>query len=284
MTLRVRRGTNAERLTVTPQEGEPVYTTDTKKFYVGDGTTVGGVEVTDAENLPTLPAGEALYKLNVDSSGNGTWVEDLLPDPTTGTTSQVVTVNTAANGYILQNPPGGGGGSTTSLFQSGIISSTFASGTISIPNGTTVTIADITLELTSQFNQDVANLFTLSTTNGQSIITFNSDGFFILGIEDLDITGTTAFPGDFPSSILRTASIVITPVTGTPEVIATATSTALSNAFTITLAGDERIIQFSQNDTLAVSLKLEASSTSSNARVALTMNTSILNKLFFYKI
>ena len=112
MTLRVRRGTNAERLTVTPQEGEPVYTTDTKKFYVGDGTTVGGVEVTDAENLPTLPAGEALYKLNVDSSGNGTWVEDLLPDPTTGTSTQVVTVNVAQDGYVLQSSSGGGGGVT----------------------------------------------------------------------------------------------------------------------------------------------------------------------------
>jgi len=42
MSLKIRRGTNAERLTITPAEGELIYTTDTKNLYVGDGATVGG--------------------------------------------------------------------------------------------------------------------------------------------------------------------------------------------------------------------------------------------------
>lgn len=45
MSLRIRRGTNAERSGVTFLEGELVYTTDTKKMFVGDGTTVGGIAV-----------------------------------------------------------------------------------------------------------------------------------------------------------------------------------------------------------------------------------------------
>ena len=45
MSLRIRRGTNAQRAGVTFFEGELVYTTDTKKLFVGDGTTVGGVAV-----------------------------------------------------------------------------------------------------------------------------------------------------------------------------------------------------------------------------------------------
>jgi hypothetical protein len=47
MALRLRRGTEAQRTAqVVPfQEGELVYITDTKKLYVGDGTTVGGVPV-----------------------------------------------------------------------------------------------------------------------------------------------------------------------------------------------------------------------------------------------
>ena len=45
MPLRIRRGTDAERLTITPLEGELIYTTDTKLVYVGDGTTVGGLDV-----------------------------------------------------------------------------------------------------------------------------------------------------------------------------------------------------------------------------------------------
>ena len=45
MALRLRRGTDAERLLITPQEGELVYTTDSKKLFVGDGSTTGGVPV-----------------------------------------------------------------------------------------------------------------------------------------------------------------------------------------------------------------------------------------------
>jgi len=43
MALRLRRGTDAERLLVTPLQGELIYATDTKKLYVGDGAILGGV-------------------------------------------------------------------------------------------------------------------------------------------------------------------------------------------------------------------------------------------------
>jgi hypothetical protein len=46
MSLKIRRGTDAERLTITPAEGELIYTTDTKELYIGDGSTVGGNLVT----------------------------------------------------------------------------------------------------------------------------------------------------------------------------------------------------------------------------------------------
>jgi hypothetical protein len=42
MALQLRRGTDAERKLVTFAEGELIYTSDTKKVFVGDGTTVGG--------------------------------------------------------------------------------------------------------------------------------------------------------------------------------------------------------------------------------------------------
>lgn len=45
MALRLRRGTDAERLTIIPLQGELIYTTDTKKLYVGDGAEIGGVLV-----------------------------------------------------------------------------------------------------------------------------------------------------------------------------------------------------------------------------------------------
>jgi hypothetical protein len=43
MSLRIRRGTAAELTTIAPEEGELIYTTDTKKLYVGDGATFGGI-------------------------------------------------------------------------------------------------------------------------------------------------------------------------------------------------------------------------------------------------
>lgn len=45
MALRLRRGTDAERQTILPLQGELIYVTDTKKLYVGDGATQGGVLV-----------------------------------------------------------------------------------------------------------------------------------------------------------------------------------------------------------------------------------------------
>ena len=46
MAIQIRRGLAAARTSITPLEGELLYTTDTKQIYVGDGTTPGGNIVT----------------------------------------------------------------------------------------------------------------------------------------------------------------------------------------------------------------------------------------------
>jgi len=45
MALQFRKVLEVDRLTFTPVAGEPVYTFDEKKLYIGDGTTVGGVNI-----------------------------------------------------------------------------------------------------------------------------------------------------------------------------------------------------------------------------------------------
>lgn len=45
MIIRVRRGLEVNRLSYTPQLGEPTFTTDEKKLYIGDGSTPGGILV-----------------------------------------------------------------------------------------------------------------------------------------------------------------------------------------------------------------------------------------------
>lgn len=73
MALRIRRGTDAERLTVTPQSGEPIYTTDTKLLYVGDGTTVGGKLISGTvsdDTSPQLGGNLDLNGNNITGTGN----------------------------------------------------------------------------------------------------------------------------------------------------------------------------------------------------------------------
>lgn len=45
MPFQIRRGTEAERVSITPAVAEPIFTTDTKRLYVGDGSTPGGIRV-----------------------------------------------------------------------------------------------------------------------------------------------------------------------------------------------------------------------------------------------
>jgi len=53
--LLVRRGTDADRKNVTLSEGELGYTVDTKKLYIGDGQTIGGVPAGGVSFLGTYP-------------------------------------------------------------------------------------------------------------------------------------------------------------------------------------------------------------------------------------
>jgi len=66
MAFQFRRGTDAERQSITPKTGEPLYVTDTGQVYVGDGTTQGGLLVSAAvsdDDSPSLGG-------NLDLNGN----------------------------------------------------------------------------------------------------------------------------------------------------------------------------------------------------------------------
>tara|TARA_B110000305_G_scaffold118267_1_gene132813 strand:+ start:250 stop:1464 length:1215 start_codon:yes stop_codon:yes gene_type:complete len=90
MALQVRRGTNAERLGITPSEGELIYTTDTKQIYVGDGTTAGG----NASIAGTIDS------LLADSTPQLGGTLDLNNNDITGTGNITITGNIQATGNI----------------------------------------------------------------------------------------------------------------------------------------------------------------------------------------
>lgn len=76
MALQIRRGTNADRLTITPTEGELIYTTDSKRVFVGDGTTAGGNDISAGieslleDNTPQLGGNLDLNGNNIVGTGN----------------------------------------------------------------------------------------------------------------------------------------------------------------------------------------------------------------------
>jgi cytoskeletal protein CcmA (bactofilin family) len=68
MALRLRRGTDQQRQLITPLEGELIYTTDTKRLYIGDGTTAGGIAVDTAGQF--LGSNLDLSGYDIDGQGN----------------------------------------------------------------------------------------------------------------------------------------------------------------------------------------------------------------------
>ena len=79
MALQIRRGTDAERQSITPNEGELVFATDTNKLYVGgkispsETLEVGGILVKgalDTDTSPQLSANLDLNGNNITGTGN----------------------------------------------------------------------------------------------------------------------------------------------------------------------------------------------------------------------
>lgn len=70
MALKLRRGTDAERLTITPEAGEPIWV-DNNTLYVGDGSTTGGIKITGDINADLATASiDALSDVDTSSVGH----------------------------------------------------------------------------------------------------------------------------------------------------------------------------------------------------------------------
>lgn len=71
MSLRIRRGTDAQRQGITFDLGEPVFTTDTQKLYIGDGVTAGGKNILATSAGTGLTWNATTQTLNVTGGGGG---------------------------------------------------------------------------------------------------------------------------------------------------------------------------------------------------------------------
>lgn len=131
MAIKIRRGLDADRTSVIFEEGEVLYTTDTKSFFIGDGVTAGGNQIggtTAAELLKTevhnatgstLTAGQVVYLSGNTGNKPNAVLAKADAEATSSKTIGLVIINIAnnANGYIATD--GLLGDLNTSMFAPG---------------------------------------------------------------------------------------------------------------------------------------------------------------------
>jgi hypothetical protein len=194
MSLQIRRGTEAERLTITPLTAELIYTIDTKLVYVGDGTTVGGILVGSGNANGSYGNANVVALLNSGLAGN------IIP-----TVDSLYSLGNATNQWkdlyvsnatiYLANVPLTGNATTLSFDGVPLISANgtaniTTTGTITGGNvvidavGGGITFADDTVQTTAAqpyTDADVADFLESGTLDSNIVTTANISGAFILG-------------------------------------------------------------------------------------------------------
>ena len=182
MSLQIRRGTEAERLSITPLTAELIYTIDTQLVYIGDGVTVGGILVGSGggngnygnANVVSLlnsglggniiPTVDNLYSL-----GNSTrqWSDLYVSNSTIYMNNVPLTAN--ATTVLFDGVPLVSSDGTADIATTGNI----LAGNFIIDSGGGITFSDGSTQTTAAqpyLDSDVAN-FLASGTDSQNIVT-----------------------------------------------------------------------------------------------------------------
>lgn len=207
MALRIRRGTDAERQTIVPAQGEPVYVTDTKKLFVGDGATQGGTLVGpqdqsnfDVVNDTTPQLGGSLDLNGNDITGTGNINID-------GTITATGTVNLGDNS-------GGDELNVGALITSSLRPATANAYDLGTPNRpwANAYIRDIVAEETIEAN---------NITVKESIVSENSTVIYNGATDSLNVTSITAasIDGDLTGSVYMddSSTVLVDAVNGVFE-------------------------------------------------------------------
>jgi hypothetical protein len=224
--VKIRRGSDDQRKAIILEEGELGYTTDTKRLFIGDGITKGGLAVAPQVYTPLsntysitgvtaivgeiVPAGSLIYQLtSSDYSSLSSWaIISTKPDNTTleytGIDSKVLS--------IKSNAIGGNSFNSTAAYEFGGIIATSSNGlsanvdgTYAILSSNKVTISPISADKISSSAIDAGlvggNGNKLSLNIGPSFAFDNTTKFLKLTslpskIATLDSIDTTTIYGD----------------------------------------------------------------------------------------
>lgn len=104
MALKIRRGTDLQRQSITPSEGELLYTIDTKKLFVGDGSTQGGTKVAPVSTADLVE--DSGYKFFTDERAQDATAALFTSSSTVSTTHTNITFayNDAAQKIVATVP------------------------------------------------------------------------------------------------------------------------------------------------------------------------------------
>lgn len=192
--LRVRQGTESERLLIIPATGEPIWVTDTKKFYIGDGTTIGGIFMS-----PVSVTGSGNVIVNTVSGVSTVFVSGLSTSGHTHISSNITDFNSTVSGLIpVKNILAGtniGISNTSGIFTisvtgisvsgggvSGSGYSPFTTGTLDTAILPTITSSNVNNELHSTiingYNNSISNVGAAGTFDQCSIINGNNNQIY----------------------------------------------------------------------------------------------------------
>ena len=156
MALRIRRGLSSDRTSITPEQGEFLYTTDTYQVYIGDGVTAGGKPLytltsLGAIGLTDLSASSPLsynnttgaFSIQIASStqsgylSNTNWItfnnkQNALTLTTTGTSGAATLIGSTLNIPIY----GSGGGGSGSVTDVSVVTANGLAGTVATSTST----------------------------------------------------------------------------------------------------------------------------------------------------
>jgi hypothetical protein len=189
MSLKIRRGTNSERLTITPVEGELIYTTDTKRLFVGDGATVGGNVV--SLSLAVDPStGNVTFNSGLVAS-TGMTVQGLLTlDQSTGPAILPLTNNVADIGSTAKK--------FLNLYSTNVNTSNLVSPQMTISGNTLTILPSIS---------NVQNTIRLQATRNRAALRLRFINTETTKINSTTITGTIAFEKQDAASTFITSEI-----------------------------------------------------------------------------
>lgn len=193
MSLRIRRGTDAQRQQITPDEGELIFTTNTQKLYMGDGVTQGGINIGQTLAGAGLVFDSITQTLQATGGGNGggSGLTSLSQDlnPALGGNLNLNSRNITGTGNISVN----GSLSVTGLGANLALNNYNITGTGNISVNGTLSVAGLGADLTLN-GRSIVGTGSINTNGTLGVTGLSRDlvlsGYSITGTGNVNVTGT----------------------------------------------------------------------------------------------